>query len=342
MLLLEIEPPFDKRDVQLARRRMAKRWHPDVAPPEGSFEHERHLKAINEAADQLERRRRGLARRARLRTRRARERAGGAQGARGRRPARLRSRAARARSTPASAPSTTPSAAAFPTTRWCTATRAASPTPSGVSARSRASTSPSHPAAQAATPTADGNGKVAEEQSAAVGAREIQPRRAHRPRRQHAVRRLLQTRPRRRARRALPHRGPACDGRRRVRAGRTAASSTPRDSRAPQCRRAAADDARLLAGRQARRGRSRRARPGRRSSAAGPRHSRFAARIYEDMGAVDLAAEAAERAAKRWPARRGAPGSAWGGCAWRWPTARARCARSSARLRWAPARRCAR
>ena len=33
VLLLELEPPFDKRAVQLARRRMAKRWHPDIAPP---------------------------------------------------------------------------------------------------------------------------------------------------------------------------------------------------------------------------------------------------------------------------------------------------------------------
>src|SRR5271157_739011 len=55
LLLLELEAPFDKRDVQLARRRMAKRWHPDVAPQGQQFEHERHLKAINEAADQLER-----------------------------------------------------------------------------------------------------------------------------------------------------------------------------------------------------------------------------------------------------------------------------------------------
>lgn len=55
LLLLELEPPFDKRDVQLARRRMAKRWHPDIAPAGRQFEHERHLKAINEAADQLER-----------------------------------------------------------------------------------------------------------------------------------------------------------------------------------------------------------------------------------------------------------------------------------------------
>ena len=55
MLLLELEAPFDKRDVRVARRRMAKRWHPDIAPAGRQFEHERHLKAINEAADQLER-----------------------------------------------------------------------------------------------------------------------------------------------------------------------------------------------------------------------------------------------------------------------------------------------
>jgi predicted Zn-dependent protease len=55
VLLLEVEPPFDKRDIQLARRRQAKRWHPDIAPPGKQLEHERHLKAINEAADQLER-----------------------------------------------------------------------------------------------------------------------------------------------------------------------------------------------------------------------------------------------------------------------------------------------
>jgi hypothetical protein len=55
LLLLELEAPFKKRDVQLARRRMAKRWHPDLAPAGRQFEHERHLKAINEAADQLER-----------------------------------------------------------------------------------------------------------------------------------------------------------------------------------------------------------------------------------------------------------------------------------------------
>src|SRR5207237_7383328 len=52
--LLELEPPFDKRQVQLARRRQAKMWHPDLAPPGKQVAHERHLKAINQAADQLE------------------------------------------------------------------------------------------------------------------------------------------------------------------------------------------------------------------------------------------------------------------------------------------------
>jgi tetratricopeptide (TPR) repeat protein len=53
MLLLELEAPFDQRAVQLARRRMAKRWHPDIAPAGRQHEHQRHLQAINEAADQL-------------------------------------------------------------------------------------------------------------------------------------------------------------------------------------------------------------------------------------------------------------------------------------------------
>src|SRR3954468_13710563 len=54
LLLLEIDPPFDQRAVQLARRRLAKQWHPDLAPPGKQLEHERHLQAINRAADQLE------------------------------------------------------------------------------------------------------------------------------------------------------------------------------------------------------------------------------------------------------------------------------------------------
>src|SRR2546423_5530292 len=55
LLLLELEAPFEKRDVQLARRRMAKRWHRDLARQARQYEHERHLKAVSQAADQLER-----------------------------------------------------------------------------------------------------------------------------------------------------------------------------------------------------------------------------------------------------------------------------------------------
>lgn len=54
LLLLELDPPFDQRTVQLARRRLAKRWHPDLAPPGQAHEHQRHLQAVNRAADELE------------------------------------------------------------------------------------------------------------------------------------------------------------------------------------------------------------------------------------------------------------------------------------------------
>ena len=125
LLLLEIEPPFDQRDVQLARRRLAKVWHPDLAPPGRQFEHERHLKAINDAADQLislaEGSRGGRVSRNAVKV----SRRGHAQGARRGGPPRLRGRAARPRARPPTGPSTTRSARACPTTRSCTATRAA-------------------------------------------------------------------------------------------------------------------------------------------------------------------------------------------------------------------------
>ena len=77
---------------------MAKRWHPDVAPAGRQFEHERHLKAINEAADQLERLAEGSRGGRVSAERRPRQRRRRAPRARGGRPARLRSRAARPRS----------------------------------------------------------------------------------------------------------------------------------------------------------------------------------------------------------------------------------------------------
>src|ERR1700683_1820915 len=55
LLLLELEPPFDKRTGHLARARVGQRWHPAIAPPGRQHEHQRRLQAINEAADELER-----------------------------------------------------------------------------------------------------------------------------------------------------------------------------------------------------------------------------------------------------------------------------------------------
>src|SRR5919206_2574050 len=53
MELLELEPPAGLRAVQLARRRLAKRWHPDRAAPDQRIVHERQMKSVNAAADLL-------------------------------------------------------------------------------------------------------------------------------------------------------------------------------------------------------------------------------------------------------------------------------------------------
>jgi tetratricopeptide (TPR) repeat protein len=52
--LLELEPPATLRDIQLARRKLAKRWHPDRAVPDQRNVHERQMKSVNSAADLLE------------------------------------------------------------------------------------------------------------------------------------------------------------------------------------------------------------------------------------------------------------------------------------------------
>jgi tetratricopeptide (TPR) repeat protein len=52
--LLELKPPATLRDIQLARRAMAKRWHPDRAAAAQRHVHERQMKSINSAADLLE------------------------------------------------------------------------------------------------------------------------------------------------------------------------------------------------------------------------------------------------------------------------------------------------
>ena len=104
LLLLELEAPFDQRQVQLARRRMAKRWHPDIAPPGPPAR-----APAPPAGDQRGRRParapgRGLARRHRQPQRRQGLGRGRAQGPRGGGPPRLRGRAARPRRTPRTAP----------------------------------------------------------------------------------------------------------------------------------------------------------------------------------------------------------------------------------------------
>jgi tetratricopeptide (TPR) repeat protein len=53
-MLLEIEAPFGIVEVQQARKTMAKRWHPDIAPPGKRQAHEDHIKVLNKAADDLE------------------------------------------------------------------------------------------------------------------------------------------------------------------------------------------------------------------------------------------------------------------------------------------------
>src|SRR4051794_10058336 len=52
--LLELDPPATLRDIQLARRKLAKRWHPDRAAPDQRIVHERQMKSVNTAADLLE------------------------------------------------------------------------------------------------------------------------------------------------------------------------------------------------------------------------------------------------------------------------------------------------
>ncbi|MGH2905633.1 MAG: tetratricopeptide repeat protein [Solirubrobacterales bacterium] len=53
-MLLELEAPFGVEDVKQARKKMAKRWHPDIAPPGKRQAHEDHIKVLNQAADELE------------------------------------------------------------------------------------------------------------------------------------------------------------------------------------------------------------------------------------------------------------------------------------------------
>ena len=96
LLLLELEPPFDKRACSSRAGAWPRSGTPTSRRPGKQFEHERHLKAINEAADQLEQLAEELARRARQPQRR--------QGQRRRRAQARAPRRAAAPTRPSSAP----------------------------------------------------------------------------------------------------------------------------------------------------------------------------------------------------------------------------------------------
>ena len=207
LLLLELEAPFDKRDVQLARRRMAKRWHPDVAPQGRQFEHERHLKAINEAADQLERLAEG-SRGGRVSRNAVKVSAAAARREREEAGRRAYEAEQRARAHAKDAPKHDPFGSRVP----------------DHSVVHRYARCVSYPEWGVGTVagiyfTGDPDGGEEVQQWARVrfshGVRTV-------PAGQHALRRLLQARPRRGARRALHDRRAARDGRRRVRARRPA------------------------------------------------------------------------------------------------------------------------
>ena len=188
---------------------MAKRWHPDIAPPGKQFEHERHLKAINQAADQLESLAEG-SRGGRVSRNAVKVSAAAARQARaeeGRRAYEAEQRAPRGGGRPAQA---------RPVRR----------------ARARPLGRPPLRALPLLPRVGRRDGQRhllhgRRRRRPAVGAREVRPRRAHRPGRLAAVRRLLQARPGRRARPALHDRRPARDGRGRLQARRPAPHLRP-------------------------------------------------------------------------------------------------------------------
>ena len=314
VLLLELEPPFDKRDVQLARRRLAKQWHPDIAPPGRQHEHERHLKAINEAADQL----RQLAeesRGGRVSKNAVKVSAAAARKRRAEEGARAYAEEQRQRAQDADRAKHDPFASRVP------------------------DHSVVHRYARCLSYPEWGVGSVQRHllhrrrrRHPAVGAGLLPARDPHRARGLAAVRRLLEARPRRRARAALHDRGQARARRGRLQARRAAA----------RCSRATPSPAntqvlRLMtlafwqAGDYSAAGRA--VRDWIRAERERPAPYRYAARIYEDMGALSQAVDAAERETAAAPERRVGVGAAGPAAAAGVRSRRARARRSSARAR---------
>ena len=265
---------------------MAKRWHPDIAPPGRRHEHQRPP-----SGDQPGRRRARAIRRD-LPRRQGQPQCGqGIGGGRPRGPARMpaagptRTSSVERDGGEPTAPSTTRSARGCPTTRWCTAMPAASPIPSGAWGRSAASTS------RATRSDSQQWARV----MFAVGVRTIpagslqfvdfsKPDPAA-----DRVQRFMTA-----AQHALAE-GDAALAAQRLVYARDAEPANPvvlrlltaafwQAGNLPAAARTVRDWARVDTDR--------------------PTPERFASRIYEDMGAVDLAAEAAVRAAESCPGRR--------------------------------------
>ena len=243
MALLELEPPFDVRDVQLARRRMAKRWHPDIAPPGKQHEHQRHLQAINDMADELERLAEG-SRGGKISRNAARASAAAARQARAEEGQRAYEAEQRARAAAAERTHHDPFGSRVPDH-------------SVVHRYARCSSYP-----EWGVGSVTGIYFTGDEDDVRQWARVLfQPGDPHGARRQPELRRLLDARPGCRPCRAVHDGGAERAVGRRLRARRAATDLRPR--RGPGQRAGAAhDDARLLAGRQPAGGRARGARLG--------------------------------------------------------------------------------
>ena len=267
MLLLEIDPPFDQRAVQLARRRMAKRGIRTSRRPASAVR-----ARASSAGDQRGRRparapRRGLPRRHACRA----TRCGSAPPPRARRAPRR------------AAATTRPSSArpsARPTARKHDPFGSRSPDHSVVHRYARCLSYPEWGVGSVTGIYFTGRRR----RRPAVGAREVPGRRAHRSRRLAALRRLLQARPRRRARRALRHRRAPRAGRGRAprwppSAWSTRATPSPTTPHVLRLLTAAFWQARNLPAA------ARSVRDWARVEPDRPAPHRTASRIYEDMGA---------------------------------------------------------
>ena len=300
--------------IQLARRRQAKRWHPDIAPPGRQLEHERHLKAVNEAADQLER----LAEESRggKVTRNAvKVSAAAARKRRAEEGARAYAEEQRRR------------AAATPTSRSHDPFGSRVPDHSVVHRYARCLSYPEWGVGQRQRDLLHRRRR----RHPAVGAGVVQPGHPHGARRLAAVRRLLARRPGRRARRALHDRRQARAGRGQLRARRAAAGLRAR-RRAAQHRGAAPADDRVLAGGRLRRRRAR----GARLDPRGERPARAVPDRRAHLRGHGLALAGGRRRRARGrarAARRLGAGSGSAACGCGASTARARATRSSARAR---------